>query len=501
MASTRSTLNEAQTRQQLIDQQLARAGWGMAERRMLEEYPLSIAEAEPDYGQQPQEFADYVLLGRDGKPLAVIEAKRTSRDALAGKRQASDYADRIRNYFGFDPFIFLTNSQTVLFWDRNRYPPRGVSGFFTREDLERLAYQKRYSIPLNQVEMNTKIAGRDYQTEAIRRVTEAIQAARRKFLLVMATGTGKTRTVIGLIDLLLQAKRVQQVLFLADRRELVRQAASEFKTYLPNENIGRIEGGEISHAARIHVATYPSMMQAYEQLSPGYYDLIIADESHRSIYHRYRAIFDRFDALQVGLTATPTDFIDHNTFQLFGCEDGVPTFNFPFEQAVADRYLVNYRVLEAQTRFQISGIQGEQLPLPLQHAIANEGIDIEEVNFEVPILSGRLPTPARTMRSSANSWKSVGKTRSVFLPKASFSPSAMRMPNASMKALAAFSPITSAGGLPKSSIATWNGQTKRWMTSNSEICRGLRSQLTCSTLAWTFRPFRPWCLPSPCSVG
>src|SRR5919108_3104595 len=152
MASSRSALNEAQTRQQLINQQLARAGWGTAERRIVEEYLLSSAETEPDYGQQPQEFADYVLLGRDGKPLAVIEAKRTSRDALAGKRQASDYADRIRNHFGFDPFIFLTNSQTVLFWDRDRYPPREVSGFFTREDLERLAYQKRYSIPLSQVE-------------------------------------------------------------------------------------------------------------------------------------------------------------------------------------------------------------------------------------------------------------------------------------------------------------------------------------------------------------
>src|SRR6266850_502053 len=382
MASSRSTLNEAQTRQQLIDQQLARAGWGTAERRIVEEYLLTSAETEPDYGQPPYEFVDYVLLGTDGKTLAVIEAKRTSRDALAGKRQASDYADRIRSHFGFDPFIFLTNSQTVLFWDRDRYPPREVSGFFTRDDLERLTYQKRYSIPLSQVEMNANIAGRDYQAEAIRRVTEAIQAARRQFLLVMATGTGKTRTVIGLIDLLLRAKRVQQVLFLADRRELVRQAASEFKTYLPNENVSRIEGREIPHAARIHVATYPSMMQAYKQLSPGYYDLIIADESHRSIYHRYRAIFDRFDALHVGLTATPTDFIDHNTFQLFGCEDGVPTFNYPIEQAVAESYLVNYRVLEAQTRFQISGIQGDQLPLPLQQAIANEGIDIEELNFE-----------------------------------------------------------------------------------------------------------------------
>ena len=382
MASPRSALNESQTRQQLIDQQLARAGWGAVERKIVEEYLLVSSEGEADYGQKTPEFADYVLLGRDRKPLAVIEAKRTSRDALAGKRQAADYADLIRGQLGFDPFIFLANGQTILFWDRDRYPPREVSGFFTREDLERLSYQKRYSIPLSQVEVNTKIASRDYQLEAIRRITESIQAAHRKFLLVMATGTGKTRTVIGLIDLLLRAKRVQQVLFLADRRELVRQAASEFKTYLPNENIGRIEGSEIPRAARIHMATYPSMMQAFEQLSPGYYDLIIADESHRSIYNHYKVIFDRFDVLQIGLTATPTDFIDHNTFQLFGCEDGAPTFNYPFEQAVADSNLVNYRVLEAQTRFQIAGIQGDHLPLPLQQQITAEGVNIEELNFE-----------------------------------------------------------------------------------------------------------------------
>ena len=198
----------------------------------------------------------------------------------------------------------------------------------------------------------------------------------------MATGTGKTRTIIAFVDLFLRAKRVQQVLFLADRRELVRQAMSEFKSYLPNENVRRVEGGEVPNAARIHIATYPSMMQAYERITPGYYDLIIADESHRSIYNRYKAIFDRFDAIQLGLTATPTDFIDHNTFQLFGCDDGTPTFSYSFEQAVSDSHLVNYRVFEAQTRFQISGIQAGQLSVPLQQQLTDQGLDPEEINFE-----------------------------------------------------------------------------------------------------------------------
>jgi len=351
---------------------------------MIEEFIIKpeVTEVKQKIKYGHPEFIDYVLLGRDGNPIAVVEAKRTSRDSIAGKRQAADYADRIKNRFGFDPFIFLTNGQEILFWDRERYPPRNVSGFFSRSDLERLTHQKRYGMPLAQIELNPKIADRAYQSEAIRRVTEAIERAHRRFLLVMATGTGKTRTVIGLMDILLRAKRIQQVLFLADRRELVRQAMSAIKEYLPNESLGRIEGGEVPESARIHVATYPSMLQMFNRLSPGYYDLIVADESHRSIYNRYRAIFEHFDALQLGLTATPTDYIDHNTFALFGCEDGVPTFNYPYEQAVTDNYLVPYRVLNAQTNFQITGIHGSQLPIPLQQQIVEQGIDIEEVDFE-----------------------------------------------------------------------------------------------------------------------
>ncbi len=376
------TLTEAQTRQCYIDTQLAEAGWGNDERSVLEEFELGTREdGAPEYGDK-RGFVDYVLIGRDGKPLAVVEAKRTSRDSLASKRQAADYADQIKRKFGIDPFIFLTNGQEIWFWDRDRYPPRQVSGFFTREDLERLLHQKSYTTPLEQVEVNSDIAGRPYQFEVVRRVTESIESSRRDFLLVMATGTGKTRTAISLLDVLLRARRVQRILFLADRRELVRQAIGAIKEHLPHESLGRIESGDVPTGARIQVATYPSMMRSFASLSPGYYDLIVADESHRSIYNRYKSILDHFDALQLGLTATPTDFIDHNTFELFGCDDGIPTFNYSYEQAVEEGYLVPYRVLNAQTSFQISGILGEQLPPDLQQKLIEQGIDLEELDFE-----------------------------------------------------------------------------------------------------------------------
>lgn len=256
-------LNETSTRTELIDTQLARAGWSKNRKMLLEKVLMQIAH--PDSAYHRDQFADYVLLGSDGKPLAVVEAKRTSRDELAGKRQASDYAEAIKSKTGAVPFIFLTNGKEIQFWDQDRDPPRKISGFYTRDDLERLRQQKHYALPLGKVSINADIAGRDYQNEAIRRVTEGIDAAKRKFLPVMATGTGKTRTTIALVDTLLRAKRVQKVLFLADRRELVRQAMSEFKSHLPNASLARIESGSTS-SARIQFATYPSMMQVYQRL-------------------------------------------------------------------------------------------------------------------------------------------------------------------------------------------------------------------------------------------
>ncbi|WP_219847206.1 DEAD/DEAH box helicase family protein [Burkholderia multivorans] len=265
---------ETETRARRIDVDLARAGWSAPRRNLLEEVLLRTAEPTPEYGDV--RFADYVLLDVSRNPIAVVEAKRSARDELAGKHQSAEYADAIRAKTGTDPFIYLTNGRDIQFWDRDRYPPRRVAGFHSPEDLERLLHQRRYAQPLDGVTIDSRIAGRDYQAEAIRRVAEGIQAAKRRFLLVMATGTGKTRTTIALVDVLLRAKRVQRVLFLADRRELVRQAMTEFKNHLPSESLARLESGE-APSARIHFATYPSMMQVYEQLSVGHYDLIIAD--------------------------------------------------------------------------------------------------------------------------------------------------------------------------------------------------------------------------------
>ncbi|PJF03343.1 type I restriction endonuclease subunit R [Acinetobacter seifertii] len=370
---------QTETRAQIIDSQLARAGWSHSRKMLIQE--LLIKTIKPIENYSCKQFTDYALLGSDSHPIAIVEAKRSSWDELAGKNQAADYANVIKAKFGNDPFIFLTNGKEIQFWDRERYAPRKISGFYTRDDLERLHHQRQFGQPLRSVNINATIAGRDYQNEAIRRITEGIDNAKRKFLLVMATGTGKTRTTIALIDILLRSKRVQRVLFLADRRELVRQAMAEFKSYLPNESLARLEAGETSNA-RIQFSTYPSMMNIFARLSVGYYDLIIADESHRSIYQRYKTIFDHFDAIQLGLTATPTDYIDHNTFELFDCSNGVPTYYYSYEQAIADQNLVNYRVLDTQTNFQVKGIQAEVLPEPLKQMALYQGVDLDELKFD-----------------------------------------------------------------------------------------------------------------------
>lgn len=377
---------EAKTRRDLIDQQLASAGWEVGKAGVVEELRLTdsgVAVQEfPGKYRAGDEFADYALMASDGKPLAIVEAKSTNRDALAGQRQASDYADRIREIYEVDPFIFLSNGREIWFWDRGRYPLRKVSGFFTRDDLERLGFQRKHRLDLATVNPSGQIIDRPYQLEAIRSVAEKMTAGHRRFLMVMATGTGKTRTTIALVDLLMRARWIHRVLFLADRRELVQQALGDFKEYMPNVTRARVEQGEVDDTARIHVATYPSMMQVYQGLSAGYYDLIIADESHRSIYNRYFAIFDHFDSFQLGLTATPTDYIDHNTFQLFECEDGLPTFHYDYDTAVNEKYLVNYKVHYARTAFQIEGIKSGQLPPELAQQLKDQGIELSEVNFE-----------------------------------------------------------------------------------------------------------------------
>ena len=328
-------------------------------------------------------FIDNALVLPDGRPIAIVEVKRNLREALEGECQSAGYADRVKLKYGIDPFIFLTNGDEIWFWHRNLYPPRLVSGFFTQDDLERLAFIDRFHEPPSLAEVNSRIVDRAFQIEAVKTVAERIELGYRRFLLVLATGTGKTRVAIALVDLLRRQKWTQRVLFLADRRELVKQAIGAFKEHLPDAPCCWIEGGIIDPDATIHAATYPGMMGLFRQLSPGYYDLIICDESHRSVYHRYKAILDHFDAIHLGLTATPTDFIDRNTFALFDCENGLPTLSYSYDEAVRDRHLVPYRPVHiARTGFQLAGVKPGELPPEVREQVQAQGADPDDFSFE-----------------------------------------------------------------------------------------------------------------------
>lgn len=384
--------NEKLTRKEIIDNRLKQAGWNVTDRtQVIEEFDIHLTVVEePTTSYAGHQYSDYVLLGKDGKPLAVVEAKKTSVDAALGREQAKQYCYNIKQTQGVDlPFCFYTNGYDIYFWDLENYPPRKVHGFPTRDDLERFAYIRKARKKLAGELINTKIAGRSYQIASIRAVLEAIENRKRRFLLVMATGTGKTRTCIALIDALMRAGWVERVLFLVDRIALRDQTLEAFKEHLPNEPRWPKQGEkEIATDRRIYVSTYPTMLNIIrneeKSLSPHFFDLIVVDESHRSIYNIYREILDYFNTITLGLTATPKDVIDHNTFQLFECENGVPTFAFSYEDAVnhIPPYLSNFQVMKIKTKFQDEGINKRTISLEDQQKLMLEGKDIEEINYE-----------------------------------------------------------------------------------------------------------------------
>ncbi|WP_305531186.1 DEAD/DEAH box helicase family protein [Sulfuricurvum sp.] len=382
-------MNEKITRKQLIDQRLMQAGWHLEDRTLV---------VEELYLATTNEYVDYVLYAKDGKPFAVIEAKKTSKDAELGREQAKQYCQNIQQSFNCElPFCFYTNGNDIYFWDIGKHPPRKIHSFPERQDLERLRHIHIYKKPLAHEFINTSIAGRDYQVSAIRSIMEAIDKKRRNFLLVMATGTGKTRTTIALVDALMRAGYVKRTLFLVDRIALREQALDDFKEYLPNEPIWPKFGEKaIAKDRRIYVSTYPSMLNVIrdeeQTLSSHFFDLIIVDESHRSIYNTYGEIFDYFDAMRLGLTATPTNVIDHNTFQLFDCSDGLPTFAFSYEEALLHEppYLCNFQVMKIKTKFQDEGISKRTISLEDQKRLILEGKEIEEINFEGSDLEKRV---------------------------------------------------------------------------------------------------------------
>lgn len=359
-------ISEAETRKKYINVELQEAGWIIG---------VNCTEEEPVTGMPNASgtgFVDYVLWGKDNLPLAVVEAKKASVDTMVGSQQAKLYADCLHNQYGRRPLIFTTNGFEIYYTnDYCGYPRREVSGFFTQEELQLEIDRRKQRIPLEHIEISDKITNRPYQKEAVTAVCDAISKNHRKMLIVQATGSGKTRVSISIVDVLRKHNYVKNILFLADRTALVKQAKNNYTNLLDDLTCcNLLDSKDDPESSRMIFSTYPTMMNAIDEkknkygkrlFSPGYFDLIICDEVHRSIYKKYQEIFDYFDAMLLGMTATPKNEIDKNTYGIFDLERGVPTFAYELEKAVEEGYLVNYSTLEYKTKIMEDGIHYNEL--------------------------------------------------------------------------------------------------------------------------------------------
>ena len=353
--------NEAETRKQIIDLALQRAGWPL-DQKHVREYEVTGMPNTSGVGK-----ADYVLWGVDGKPLAVVEAKKTTVDPAVGRQQAKLYADCLEAMHGQRPIIFYTNGYETYLWDDQAYAPRAVAGFHKKDELASLLHRRVHREPPDVARVKNAIVERYYQKRAIGSIGEQFSQGRRKALLVMATGSGKTRVAVALVDLLQRAGWVKRALFLADRVSLVNQAVGAFKAHLPESSPVNLVT-EKDKAGRVYVCTYPTMLGLIDETAGtearfgvGHFDLVIIDEAHRSVYQKYGAIFRYFDSLLVGLTATPREQVDRNTYELFDLEPGVPTDAYELATAVADGFLVPPKVQQVDLRFPRDGIDYDSL--------------------------------------------------------------------------------------------------------------------------------------------
>jgi type I restriction enzyme, R subunit len=358
---------EAETRDQFIDLLLREAGWDPdfeSDSLRAREFPVTGMPGSAGTGR-----VDYVLWD-EGKPLAIIEAKRTRRDPRVGQHQAELYANALENRFGQRPIIFYTNGYEHWLWDDRKHPPRRVAGFYSREALQRLIQRRTTATSLSSLPVDKAICSRYYQEQAIRQVTESFQYGRRKALVVMATGSGKTRMLIALCDLMQRCNWVKRVLFLADRKALVTQATNAFKAFLPQSSAVNLVTDKESPNSRVLVSTYATMMGLIDELKEdgerqfgvGHFDLVVIDEAHRSVYQKYRAIFNYFDSYLVGLTATPRAEVDRDTYSLFDLATGVPSYAYELDRAVEDGYLVPPRLVSVPLKFPLEGIKYDDLP-------------------------------------------------------------------------------------------------------------------------------------------
>ena len=389
-------ISEYETRKKYIDLELKLAGWDF-EANITEELKLS---GMPNAHQEG--YADYVLFGKNGLPLAVVEAKRTSVDPRVGQNQAKLYADCIENEYHQRPVIYYTNGFEIYMWDDMKYTPRKVAGFYTQDELQLLINRRNSRQSLEHIFVDDKITNREYQLEAIKSVCETFEEGHRKALVVMATGTGKTRTAISIVDVLADKEWVKNVLFLADRTVLVKQAKNNFTKLLPNmSTCNLLSTTDNPEDSRIVFSTYQTMINAIDNtknksgnklFTPGHFDLIIVDEAHRSIYKKYQAIFEYFDGLVVGLTATPRNDVDRNTYRFFEIENDVPTFAYEYEKAVKERYLVDYHTIKTSTDFMDRGIKYSEL--------SNE----EKEKYEDTFADDEDNIPEEIDASAMNSW-------------------------------------------------------------------------------------------------
>lgn len=361
---------EAETRKFIIDVMLIQAGWDPKDKSpQVEEYEVQ-GMPKASGSKDGKGFVDYVLWGDDGKPVALVEAKKTAVDPTVGKQQAKLYADCLEQMHGQRPIIYYSNGYDTWLWDDTFYPPREVHGYATKDECQWRIHQRKDRQDLTKLQLNTKITDRYYSQEAAARVMEAFAEDRnRKALIAMATGSGKTRLAIAIVDMLMRGNWARRVLFLADRISLVNQAKREFNSHLPNVSVASLLDPKADDDARVVFSTYPTMMNCIDgsrrdqkgRFSAAHFDLVIIDEAHRSVYQKFGAIFDYFDSFLIGLTATPRGEVDRNTYRLFDLEDYQPTYAYELEQAVDDGFLVPPKALSVPLMFPREGIKYHDL--------------------------------------------------------------------------------------------------------------------------------------------
>lgn len=359
-------MSEAATRRLYIDQYLREAGWDILDAENVIQPRKAGIEIKVEGMPNAQKigYCDYVLYGKDGKPLAIVEVKKTSVDPETGRHQVDLYAECMKTVYGYRPVLYYTNGYRTRIIDGN-YPDRDVMAFHSLDELE-LMIQRRQRGDITDLRINDDITNRPYQKIAITKICEWLNSKHRRGLLVMATGTGKTRVAISLVDILSRNAWVKNVLFLADRTALVNQAKRNFAKLLPNMSICELSAaGEKDYNARLMFCTYQSMIKYIDaedkRFTTGRFDLIIIDEAHRSIFNRYGTIFKYFDSFLIGLTATPKDEVDANTYHIFGCEAGTPNYDYSLDDAVRDKYLVGYTVRNRTSEMISKGIDLKKL--------------------------------------------------------------------------------------------------------------------------------------------